>query len=1118
MLNKSYRWLAFVLAVSVLLSCLPMSVFALEISNNDVIVEDESLREESVKHFQMPDGSYTAVVYTKPVHRRDSDGVWQDIDNRMSESTVKNKQAYVTSDGRTVFPKKITGDDPTVFELSENGYSIKVSFADDGIKNTTAKLSNHAAKYKPTGADDIETQYKKLKTIDNNTTVSYKNLLKGMTLEYVLSGNDVKENIIINKKADGYVYSFIYELDGLTAALKEDGSIDLVNENSGEPVGSIPVPYMYDDDGAVSYDVSYTLEDLGDGMYKLTVSADEEWINSSDCAFPVVIDPTITFTIDSKDTYITSYYPNSNFGESDELWVSPEQITFLQFTDLPRLGDYVTVTNATLDLHYYYHIETGSLTVGAYQVTENWMEYALTWNTAQEMLYEGVSPFCMGTAILPASPFFKSSSTPGLAAIDVTDLVQAWFAGMPNYGMAIKYEGGSNVSVILNSKETYTGAYYEIAYVENPLPISNGNYRIKNQKYSDKYTQMKVRNSALGDDIVELRSFNGYDNQKWSIEYLHNGYYKIISVETGKALTAPNSVNEALTHENYVADAEQMWKITTAENNLFKFSPASDPSYYMAAGDTILSSNGLNVEMRSSRSDYKDEWVMESVGRRAIFILPGILGSSLAKADGTDVWLHFLNFGEMALEEDGTSVNDIVSINKDNYGANDTYSVLYDSLQNAYSDNFDIVFFDYDFRLSIDTAAEKLAQETAFYDEIVLVAHSMGGLVGAKYLASSSENRNKTAALITLGTPFVGSAKCIDVMESGKLLVAEFAGIDIDVFTGTIKEMSKNCFSAYQLLPTSSYYALIQEYPLVVNGQNYTGVYAKLRNTAWGKASDGSAKLMFNEANRFHSLLKSNGTYVLDRSDVTVYTIAGTNINTIKKVILDSNYNIIDWGYSADGDGVVLTKSAGYGTPDKVLSGVSHMALVSNGEAIAAMKSVITQTTGVSANAIADMTIMSTKEDGIGTFESYSDIVNSRGWITGYDNRRINIYADVDACLMIDNMETIEKGDFVYDTYGNEIGSVWSIGNSGKKLYALYNGVYSLTNTTFAKLQYMNDGYYDKVVEYEALNTNTTCVFVSDYDSKEIVARDVQDGIVSEYTIQASKTYTVSDLNELNAD
>ena len=75
MLNKSYRWLAVVLAISVLFSCLPMSVFSLEISNNDVIVEDESQREENVKHFQMPDGSYTAVVYTKPVHRRDSDGV-----------------------------------------------------------------------------------------------------------------------------------------------------------------------------------------------------------------------------------------------------------------------------------------------------------------------------------------------------------------------------------------------------------------------------------------------------------------------------------------------------------------------------------------------------------------------------------------------------------------------------------------------------------------------------------------------------------------------------------------------------------------------------------------------------------------------------------------------------------------------------------------------------------------------------------------------------------------------------------------------------------------------------------------------------------------------------------
>ena len=619
MLKKSYKWLAVVLALSVLFSCLPMSVFALELSNDDsdVIIEDESLREESVKHFKMPDGSYTAVVYTAPVHRKDADGVWQDIDNRMDESTVKNKQAYVTSDGRTVFSKKISSKDATVFELSENGYSIKVSFANDGIKNTTAKLSNHAEKYKPTGADDIETQYKKLKTIDNNTTIAYRNLLKGMTLEYVLSGNDIKENIIVRKPSDSYVYSFIYELEGLTAALNENGSIDLFDENSGDFVCEIPAPYMYDDDGAVSYDVSYALEDLGDGAYKLTVSADEEWIESDDRAFPVVIDPTMTFDIDYKDTYITSYHPDSNYGGSDKLWVSSAETSFVHFTNLPRLVNYATVESATLNLRYYYYISTGSLTVGAYQVTENWNEYSLTWNTAQEMLFDGILPLCIGTAILPASSSFKSPSTPGVAAINVTELVQAWFAGVPNYGMAIKREGGTNASVILNSKETYTGAYYEIGYTTNRTtysPVDNGVYFFQN-KQVDGFVQ--IDNNATSTNvegaILELHEFDGASDQKWRLTYLRNGYYKITSVASGKAITAPSATNNSITQESYQADTNQMWRVTIEDDGLYQLSPKSNLSYRMAAGEGI-GANGRNVEMRAVQSDNQDEWKLTYLG------------------------------------------------------------------------------------------------------------------------------------------------------------------------------------------------------------------------------------------------------------------------------------------------------------------------------------------------------------------------------------------------------------------------------------------------------------------------------------------------------------------------
>lgn len=612
MLKKSYKWLAVVLALSVLFSCLPMSVFALELSNDDsdVIIEDESQREESVKHFLMPDGSYKAVVYTQPVHRMDANGVWQDIDNRMDESTVKNKQAYVTSDGRTVFSKKISSKDATVFELTENGYSIKVSFANDGIKNTTAKLSNHAEKYKPTGADDIETQYKKLNMIDNNTTIAYRNLLKGMTLEYVLSGNDVKENIVIKRKADDYTYAFIYELENLFAELNEDGSIALFDENSGDFVCEIPAPYMYDDDGAVSYDVSYALEDLGDGAYKLTVSADEEWINSSERAFPVVIDPTMTFDIDYKDTYINSSSPNTNYGGEDELWVNPSKITFLQFSDIPRLGDYVTVISAKIRLRYYYPVKTGSLTVGAYQVTENWNEHSLTWNTANAKTNMGISTTCQGTAVLTVSESI-TEETPGLASIYITSLMESWIAGATNYGLAIKYESGTNSSVILNSRETYTGAYCEISYTTsrtNYAPVDNGVYFFQNKQVNG-YAQIddNASTNAAG-AILELHELDGASDQKWKLTYLHNGYYKIISTTSVKAITAPSSEGNALTQENYQAKDTQMWEIRSAGNGAYYIQPKSNSnptSYcYMVAGTGLECA----IELKGSQTDGRDKW------------------------------------------------------------------------------------------------------------------------------------------------------------------------------------------------------------------------------------------------------------------------------------------------------------------------------------------------------------------------------------------------------------------------------------------------------------------------------------------------------------------------------
>ena len=64
------------------------------------VSEVESLREENVKHFRLADGTYEAIVYSQPVHRKDKEGVWQDIDNTIELTTTDKSAKYTTQNSR----------------------------------------------------------------------------------------------------------------------------------------------------------------------------------------------------------------------------------------------------------------------------------------------------------------------------------------------------------------------------------------------------------------------------------------------------------------------------------------------------------------------------------------------------------------------------------------------------------------------------------------------------------------------------------------------------------------------------------------------------------------------------------------------------------------------------------------------------------------------------------------------------------------------------------------------------------------------------------------------------------------------------------------------------------
>ena len=143
--------------------------------------------------------------------------------------------------------------------------------------------------------------------------------------------------------------------------------------------------------------------------------------------------------------------------------------------------------------------------------------------------------------------------------------------------------------------------------------VSNGTYCLVNVEFV-KHAQIDDNEATSTDGaILELWEYDGGTDQQWQIELLSNGYYKIISAASSKAITAPSSTNDSLQQKTYTGATTQQWSITDAGNGTYKLSPRSNSSYYMAAGTGIFTSDGRNVEMREAQGEEKDEWYLANV-------------------------------------------------------------------------------------------------------------------------------------------------------------------------------------------------------------------------------------------------------------------------------------------------------------------------------------------------------------------------------------------------------------------------------------------------------------------------------------------------------------------------
>ena len=427
--------LSVIMAILMLIVSIPMYAYATGIeapkdeeqasegafAKSEVIVlgENESLREENIKYFDLSDGTSKAVMYSEPIHYKNSEGKWVDIDNALtlngSEYSAKNKLEIK-------FANK--SDSSGLLSIKDSEY--KIDFTPLNTNKVSVEIEN-AEKNNSRKFDDV----KKLTSLISKAR--YSNIYDGVDIEYILVGNNVKENIIVKEKRESYSYSYELKLNKLNAELI-NGAIILSDSETNEAIYKIPAPYMLDANGEYSEEVEYTLTKDSKWKYTFTVTASKEWINEENRAFPITIDPTVV-TSASVDTCVLN--DNGNYSTAPimiigSFWGSVDSTAFVKFNSLPQIPSGYTLVDAKAILFAYSigNDDNIDLNVGVFETTQDFT--SATYATR-------LSYFDSGAPV----DYLTMTST-GAKEWNITSLYEKWMNGTANNGIAIKTVNAPN--------------------------------------------------------------------------------------------------------------------------------------------------------------------------------------------------------------------------------------------------------------------------------------------------------------------------------------------------------------------------------------------------------------------------------------------------------------------------------------------------------------------------------------------------------------------------------------------------------------------------------------------------------------------------------------------------
>jgi hypothetical protein len=362
--------------------------------------------------------------------------------------------------------------------------------------------------------------------------------------------------------------------------------------------------------------------------------------------------------------------------------------------------------------------------------------------------------------------------------------------------------------------------------------------------------------------------------------------------------------------------------------------------------------------------------------KKAVIILPGIMGSNLVDAETeAPLWSIGSMISNVAMNKDmldsegrfdtekfseylysflkrgadGKTERVIRAADMNDsdlkYGYMSFYKSLYDLVESKCGENteygYDVEIFQYDWTKSCAASAADLTEFISLnkYENVILIGHSMGGLVIDNYLALSENNRSNTDAVITLSTPHLGAVDsvCLDlggVMPTasnllssvtfksmlgelnGKLpkgceTVMDFAVVISNIFRNAARTLA----STYDMFPNTSLFdteTYASSSPYRINGADATrGDMSGYLTDASFVSSNGYVNSVVNNLNSAQDSLYFDGKFVSDL--VETYYFAGTGEDTTSSLSLTydgGEFAFTGYASSAEGDTLVLVDSA----------------------------------------------------------------------------------------------------------------------------------------------------------------------------------------------------------------